>query len=144
MDVEAPVSDRAVAIQAAPGFVDERLQSIVKGNDKAALSGLARNKFLPVEYLRKVRVRLDELGDHFGVWMARETLADTKKTQAPNDPQELFGEKGNFLEDKIDFVGRRILYYEAQLQSVKKRLTKAVIALAVIWLGWKLFVWFLN
>jgi len=76
--------------------------------------------------------------------MTEKTIDELEKTQAPNDPTELFAEKGKFLEDKIDFVGRRILYYEAQFGNIKKGLTKAVIALALIWLGWKLFVWFLN
>ena len=144
LNFDATVSDRALAMQGAPAFVNQRVESVLKGDDKAALSGLASNKSLSLGYLQKVRGRLGELGDDFGVWMAGKTIEDVEKTRAPDNARELFEEKGKFLEAKIDFLGERILYYEAQFGRVRKGLTRAVIALAVIWFGWRLLVWILN
>lgn len=144
LDNGAPVSDRALAMQGAPAFVNEKLESVIKSDDKSALSGLARNKFLSVDGLRKVRNRLSELNDDMGVWMAGKTIGELEKTQAPVDAKELFEEKGKFLEDKIDFVGRKILYYEEQI----RRGIKGLYILAAIWLaiyfGWKFLVWLLS
>jgi hypothetical protein len=48
---DVPTSDRALAMHGIPAVVNARLQSVLQGEDKAALSGLAENRSLPVDYL---------------------------------------------------------------------------------------------
>ena len=140
LNVDAPASERFSRVQEGPAFVNERLESVLKGDDKAPLSGFARNKFLSLDYLRKVKGRLYELGDDFEVSVAEKTIEELEKTQAPNDPRELFEEKGKFLENKIDFIGKKLLFYEEKIAGI----IKALGILAAIWLGWKLLVWLFS
>lgn len=128
---DVPTSDRALAMHGISVVVNDRLQSLLQGEDKAALSGLAENRSLPVDYLIQVRNRLSELGDDIGARSAQQTIDKVIKTRVPEDPEELFGEesrKGKFLEDKIDFMGRRLLSFE---REVTKRLKFLLIGIAI-------------
>lgn len=103
----------------------------MKDEDSHALWGLAENRSLSLEQLWKVRDRLTELGDSVGVELAEWRIKELQKTQAPEDPEELFseeGRKGQFLEDKIDLIGTRLLSLE---RRVTKHLKLMLIAVAI-------------
>ena len=67
----------------------------------------------------------------------QENIKKSPKTRGPQNPEELFNEKGASLEDKVDFLGRKLLSFEEQVRSI----IKALYILAAIWIGWRLFVW---
>jgi hypothetical protein len=105
----------------------EQVAEAVAGTDIAALRGLASNHLLSVEELKIVGNRLSELGDAFHAGDAFETIRDLEKTYPPKDPHKLFGyrgREGSFLEDKIDYIGRRFLVLEEkiamELESIEK------------------------
>ena len=136
----------------------ETLETLIKGEDvKGALWGLAANRSLSVAQLEKVRDRLGKLENHSGVEWAEETIREVQKAgrqaekaRPPKDPEELFGpegREGNFLEDKIDFIGKRLLSIEQELaqkltamQQLSRtvRTVQIVIAIAI---GVILFRW---
>ena len=64
------------------------------------------------------------------------------KTQAlddpPDDPRELFDTEG-FVEQKVNFVGRRLLDIEDQFTNTVKGLKNAIVALAILYLLWQFF-----
>src|SRR5439155_24105050 len=93
------------------------LEALLQSRDEDALGGLASNRPLSVEGLKKVRNRLQEMGD-YGVMGADATIEWIQKTRPPEDPEELFGwggRNGKFLQDKIDFIGKRLLSFQEEV-----------------------------
>jgi hypothetical protein len=132
------------------------LEAILKGEGSAiALTGLARNKSLPVAELEKVRERLLDLKDDTGIEAARDTIEEIqkemRKKQLPRDPEKLFaeeGREGNFLDEKIDFIGKTLLSFQQEvtgrLLAIQAGLSAAIKALGilvVIGIGVFLFRW---
>lgn len=138
---DAPASDRALAIHGTPAFVDKKLQSVLEGEDKAALSGLAENRSLSLDFLRKVRGRLVELGDDISAHWAGETIGEIEKVEAPGDPNELFDEPGKFTAEKIDFIGRSILAFQKELRGLERTIVWIAAIIVVVWLGRELLKW---
>jgi hypothetical protein len=98
----------------------DQIENILNGNDEMALSALASNKNLPIDMLEKVKEKLSELGDDFSAKHAQWNIEELEKKKAPQVPEELFGwegRKGNFLQDKIDFIGKRLLKIENDLKG---------------------------
>lgn len=101
----------------------------LKGTDKAALTGLAQNATLSVQRLDQVHDRLRQLKNEFDpvVDQAFETIRKLKETHLPEDPYDLFGEeegKTNFLQAKIDFIGKKLLVMEPETQPYQKTARK--------------------
>jgi hypothetical protein len=135
----------------------EQIETLLQGDDTSALSGLAKNEALSVETLEKVRERLNQLNDDIGWAWAFDTIKRIAKTKAPEDPDELFsyeGREGNFTEDKIDFIGNKLVLLERWLReelaggtkSIQRRLdsvdSRVSIALGLAFLA--LLLWFLK
>lgn len=100
----------------------------LRGEDKrGALMGLACNESLSVADLEKVRDRFRELGaddDAHMVWLTIQKVQKSQKPRVPENPKELFGYKGregDFLEDKIDFLGKRLLSFEQERERQRAR-----------------------
>ncbi len=110
----------------------EVLESILQRESAINLSGLGGNRSLPVDQLKKVKARLEELGNVFGPGDVEETIREIEQREweawdstPPKDPEELFGRsdrKGNFLQDKIDVIGNKILSIEKMTQDIVERL----------------------
>lgn len=86
--------------------------ALIAGEDTWVLSGLACNEGLSVERLKKVRSRLRTLGSDSGDQQASWTIEKLEKGLPPQDPRKLFGNegrRGNFLEDKIDYIGNKLI-----------------------------------
>lgn len=128
-----------------PGTFEAVLQSEDKGG---ALAGLALNSSLSVADLERVRDRLHELGvdrwaeAYFTIKKVQQSQKP-QKPRVPEDPEELFGyesREGDFLEDKIDFIGKRLLSFEEEvtehLRTSQELRTKdrfeLVVAIAVV------------
>ena len=92
----------------------------------------------------KIADRLLELDKNyqFGRWHLDPVARELDKTVPPGDPWELFGEeeKGKFLGDKIDFIGKEVLFFKQLVVKV----VKTLVILAAVWLGWKLVAWILG
>jgi hypothetical protein len=106
--------------QAVPSLLEHWL----KGDDKAALRGLADNRRLSIEYLRRVEMRLGELGDYFGEALARNTIKGLEKTDKglektyegeSNDLKALLTEKASALEDRLIEIAKRATRFEKRL-----------------------------
>ena len=97
----------------------------LKSKDTDALSGLAENKSLPVEQLERVASRLSELNDDMGWASARRTIRQREGVEAPDDPEALFGwagREGNFLEGKVDFIGKKLIALEEKWEERLKKI----------------------
>lgn len=123
---------RYLAYYEARRIEPEVLESILQRESAINLSALGGNRSLPVDQLKKVKMRLEELGDVFGPGDAEETIRGIQLREweawdstPPKDPEELFGRsdrKGNFLQDKIDVIGNKILSIEKMTQDIVERL----------------------
>lgn len=125
----------------------EVLEALLQGEDKIVLGALAGNRALSVANLEKVKDRLDELNDDLGAALAKQTIEQLQKARAPKDPEELFGYEGrqaNFLEEKIDLIGKKLLEVAEHLVTVNdgiRQVThtlfgfKAVLSLVAIGVG---------
>lgn len=108
----------------------EQVAEALAGTDTAALRGSASNHSLSVEELRSVGNRLSELGDVDHAGDAFKTIRDLEKTYPPKDPHKLFGyigyrgREGSFLEDKIDYIGRRFLVLEEKISMALESIEK--------------------
>lgn len=91
------------------------LKKALEDDDKAALRGLAKNRSLTLTTLKRVRDRLSELDD-YAQYEAEQIIKEREEQIAPEDPNELFttyvGMEGKFLEDKIDWIGKKLLEME--------------------------------
>lgn len=86
------------------------------------------NTSLPLAWLEKVRDRLRELDDP-GVAWAEETMKGLERAAAPTEPRELFGHegrRGHFMDDKIDFIGKRLLAFEEETTKGLKEIGDAL------------------
>ncbi|TKB71855.1 MAG: hypothetical protein E8D46_17185 [Nitrospira sp.] len=106
-------------------FKSEEFFAALKGTDKVALMGLARNALLSVKRLDQVRDRLRELKNDFDpvVGQAFESIEKLKETHLHEDPYDLFGEEGgkaNFLPAKIDFIGKKLLVMKPETNPYQK------------------------
>jgi hypothetical protein len=134
LQVDTPTSERAEGIQSTLAGTNAILQSALEGEDKAALRGLAQNQTLPAPYLDRVERRLHELGAKYDAWEARQRLKDIHEAQAPEDPEELFGEEGKqggFLEDKINFIGKKLIATDNELRRISRILNWLIAGLIV-------------
>lgn len=89
----------------------------------------------------------DDLCRSLAASRARQTIDRAQATRPPKDPEELFGyegRQGNFLEDKIDFIGKKLLEVAEHLVTVNDELRqvthtlfgfKAVLSLVAIGVG---------
>ncbi|MCI0410958.1 MAG: hypothetical protein L0191_20750 [Acidobacteria bacterium] len=62
------------------------------------------------------------------------TIGEVKKKPAPKDPEELFGEEGrlgNFIEDKLDFIGKSLLSLDQGRSKSFQRLEVYLIIIAL-------------
>ncbi|MDA2916390.1 hypothetical protein MYX64_06060 [Nitrospinae bacterium AH_259_B05_G02_I21] len=103
----------------------EVIQETLKSKDTWALHGLAYNQTLSMDNLIKVRDRLSELDDDIGASQAAMTIEQIQEKQTPKDPEELFGyegREGDFIEDKIDFIGKRLIDFEDFKEELTDRL----------------------
>ena len=119
-------SCRATAYQRSR-LTKEQVAEALAGTDTAALRGSASNHLLSVEELRSVGNRLSELGDVDHAGDAFKTIRDLEKTYPPKDPHKLFGYRGrdgSFLEDKIDYIGRRFLVLEEKISMALESIEK--------------------
>jgi hypothetical protein len=124
----------AEGIHSAFAVASALLQAALEGEDKAALRGLAQNQTLPAPYLERVQSRLDELGAQHDAWEARQRLQEMREGQAPEDPEELFGEEGKrgaFLADKINVIGKQLLATDHELRRLARTLNRLIAGLIV-------------
>ncbi|MDV2502508.1 MAG: hypothetical protein RX318_00940 [bacterium] len=132
----------------------EVIQETLKSKDTWALHGLAHNQSLSMDNLIKVRDRLSELDDDIGASQAEMTIEQIQEKQTPKDPEELFGyegREGDFTEDKIDFIGKRLISFEEglteRLQEIEDKVQRVTSErstlriLLFIALGVALLVW---
>lgn len=117
-----------LAYSKIPRLGDEALLSLLQGDDRGALCGLAVNTSLPLAWLEKVRDRLRELDDP-GVAWAEETMKGLERAAAPTEPRELFGHegrRGHFMDDKMDFIGKRLLALEEETTKGLREIGDAI------------------
>lgn len=103
---------RETAYERVGALSSEEFDVLIAGEDTWALSGLACNQGLSVERLKKVRSRLRTLGSDSGDRQASWTIEKLERGVPPQDPRKLFGyegRRGNFLEDKIDYIGNKLI-----------------------------------
>jgi hypothetical protein len=62
---------------------------------------------------------------------------------APDDPEELFETEG-FLDQKVNFFGKRLLDIESQVTTALKGLRNAIIVCALIYLVWQVLARFFR
>jgi len=63
--------------------------------------------------------------------------------EVPDNPGELFEREG-FSEQKVNFIGKRLLDIEDHFKNTLKELRNAIVVLAIIYVLWKLLVWFFR
>ena len=127
--------NRWLACAKIRNLTDKEFEKILENGDQSALSGLARNRSLSEEQLDKVGGCLSKLDS----WSAVDDSIDALKTKreisaarAPEDPEALFGwegREGNFLEDKVDFIGKRLLALEEKWEVRLKKIENTTGAL---------------
>jgi hypothetical protein len=102
---------RQIAYTKAAGVRNVDLHTLLQSEDKAALSGLALNRSLPIGYLRNVAGRLDELGDAVGVSWAWQTIEEIQKTQTSEEDESGTEEneqrRGNLLDQRHQRISFR-------------------------------------
>lgn len=68
-------------------------------------------------------------------YVAEQIQEEIDKKKPPKDPEELFGEEGregNFIEDKLDFIGKRLLSFEQGVSETLKTLKKTFKELVIL------------
>jgi hypothetical protein len=123
-------------IQALVSEINQIIPNVLQGEDKSALSGLAQNRSLSVQLLRNVAARLMELDDNIGVWEARQTIREVRKTQPEEENaeeneegvKEDQSEEDNVFAQRIDILDKKLLSIE---KNVVKRLNWLLIGIAV-------------
>jgi hypothetical protein len=128
---DSDVRCRELAAYQAKYLNTDTIDTILQGNDKTILSALANNHSLAsdirgkcFERLRVVDAEAYELLLECGRKV--EYLEEINKSAAAIDPNKLFGIEGrkeNFLEDKIDFIGKKLSHIEDELI---KRITASI------------------
>lgn len=63
--------------------------------------------------------------------------------RVPDNPKGLFEAEG-FSEQKFNFIGKRLLDIEDHFKKTVKALRNAIVVLAIIYVVWKLLVWFFR
>ena len=119
--VDSDADCRRIAHKKKSYFTPEKLELIVRGDDKDVLLGLALNENLKLDSLQRVKERLRELDEGIGVRWADQTMEKIARTRAPEQPHKLFGEEGqdgDFLRQKIDFIGRAVIELQTQLEKL--------------------------
>lgn len=110
-------SNRATAYQRTR-LNKEQVAEALAGNDVAALGGMASNHLLSIEDLESVVDRLHELGDESHAGVALQTIRELEKTYPPKVPHKLFGSQGregHFLEEKIDYIGNKLIRWQEKI-----------------------------
>lgn len=131
--------NRFVACGKAKHINPETVESLLQSKDTMALGGLANNRSLSIEQLKKVGKKLSELDDD-GWADALRTRRELEESRVPEDPEALFGwegREGDYTEDKIDFIGKRLLALE---EKWEERLKKIENTTAALYEGAKSFV----
>ncbi len=124
--------NRFVACGKAKHINPESVESLLQSKDTMALGGLANNRSLSIEQLEKVGKRLSELNDDGGWADALRTREELEETRVPEDPEALFGwegREGDYTEDKIDFIGKRLLALEEKWEERLKKIENTTGAL---------------
>jgi len=135
--------------------VDEEIQKTVAPEDPEGLFGDEgrQGNFLEdkIDFIAKKVLSVDEqiakrlheseepaelLGDQ-----ASESETDSIEKQPPDNLKEFFDTRGKLLEEKIDFIGRKLLSFEEQVSETIKTLGKVIMILLAIWAGWTLLGW---
>lgn len=78
---------------------------------------------------KKIINRLNEIDEHHiysgsALYFQKRVDEEIGKILPPENPDELFGEEsreGSFLQDKIDFIGRKLLSFEELVRSLIKK-----------------------
>jgi|CXWL01.1.fsa_nt_gi hypothetical protein len=112
-------SCRATAYQRSR-LTKEQVAEALADTDTAALQGLALNHLLSVEELGSVSERLYELGDVDHADDVLVTIRQLEQTYPPKDPHKLFGyegKQGNFLEEKINYIGRTLIRWQENIDD---------------------------
>ncbi len=124
---------RFIAYAKVRHIKSEVLKKLLQSKDTKALSGLARNKSLSISDLEKVRDRLNELNDNTGAQWAEKTIEQIEKEQRNNrileDPKRLFGwegQEGNFLEKKIDLIGKTLLSSGEEIRDYVRQIEQKI------------------
>ena len=110
----------------------ETVEAVLKSEDQPALHGLVRNGSVSLEDLRKLRDRLRELGDDDGERDANKAILEREgspPSRPPEDPWKLFGpdgREGDFLQDKIDLIGKMLLKYGPGVDGIERLLDEGL------------------
>lgn len=128
---------QAASYLALPGD-DKTKAAIYRTCDEPVLRRMILNNCSPKD------VETIELGvkdtEDLCRYIAESLAKQTQKLEPPKDPEELFATTGNFLEAKIDFIGKKLLSFEEHAKSI----IKAFAIVAAMWVGWKLLIWLLG
>lgn len=101
------------------------LEKALKSKDTHALSGLAVNESLSIDVLGSIEEKLSELDDLGGARSVERSIERIRRAKPPKDPEDLFGyegRQGNFLEDKVDFIGKLLLTVQRDLEDLKEKI----------------------
>jgi hypothetical protein len=76
-------------------------------------------------------------------WLAASrfvTSGASGAAEVPDNPRALFKRKG-FSEQKVNFIGKRLLQIEDRFKTTLKELRNVILVLAGIYLAWKFLAW---
>ncbi len=79
-------------------------------------------------------------------WLAASrsvTTGASGAAQVPDNPRELF-EKEGFSEQKVNFIGKRLLHIEDRFKTTLKELRNVILVLASIFFAWKFLAWLFS